>query len=101
MFAPLILFAAAIAGQPEASRVAAAPDEIIITVTALDLASERGRASTMHRIAQVAEEYCGSYAAVEFDQWDGIKRCRGDVMASATRQLAAMTAPTDLRLAVR
>lgn len=54
-----------------------------------------------HRIADSVEEVCGSYAAVEHDQWREIDQCRKVAWANVERQLAELKATGSERLATK
>ena len=94
--AALALTATAATARPLPERI-----EVVIKVTASDRADAAGHQRLMRKVSLAAEQVCGSYAAVEYQQWDRIEQCRAEAFRSVDRQLAAMKQPGIVRLAAR
>lgn len=97
-----LIAAAAFAASATVATAAQAPaNEVVITVTATDRADAAGQRVLMRKVAMATEQVCGSFATVEYAQWDGVERCRAEAMKSVDQELAAMKAPGTIRLATR
>jgi hypothetical protein len=79
---------------------AAAPAQLAERSVTLDANTIASRAY-QRELSAAIEEVCGSYAAVDYAQWDEIDRCRAGARASVDRQLAKLRQSQPVRLGSR
>lgn len=98
----LMGFAVLIAASGSHSNAAppAEQEQVLITVSAQDMAKPRAMAVLKKRIGVAVEQFCGSFASVEYDQWRHIDRCREDALRGVEQQMAKLAPNGAIRLAL-
>lgn len=93
------IIAAAIVGL--AAPAFAEPAEVIV-IKARAIGTLAGRAALQRDVEEALEHFCGSYAAIEKDQWRAIDECRDDARIEIRTRLAKLNgADGEIRLASR